>query len=163
VSESFDLMAVDNFVAGTVGEPGERIFYLQAKHDTTVVSLKLEKGQVQALASGMADVLVDRDGAERDGAERDGAERDADEPVRPSEMTEPVVAAWTVGMLGIGIDEDNNRLVVLANEVEEDDESDANTARFHLTFPQARGFVEHALFLVEYGRDFGRQNGHRPL
>lgn len=140
-------MTLNNFVAGTVGEPGERIFYLQAQDDRTLVSLKLEKGQVQALASGMADVLADLD---------------EHEPLRPSEMSEPVVEAWTVAMLGIGIDEDNDRLVVLANEVQED-ESEANTARFHLTFPQARGFVEHALFLVEYGRDFGRQNGHRPL
>jgi len=147
VSESFDLMTLNNFVAGTVGEPGERIFYLQAEDDRTLVSLKLEKGQVQALASGMADVLADLD---------------EHEPLRPSEMTEPVVEAWTVAMLGIGIDEDNDQLVVLANEVQED-ESEANTARFHLTFPQAQGFVEHALFLVEYGRDFGRQNGHRPL
>lgn len=147
MSESFDLTSLDNFVAGTVGEPGERTFYLQGRDDTTLVSLKLEKGQVQALASGIADVLVDRD---------------EDEAIRPSDMAEPVVEAWAVGMLGIGIDEDNNRLVVLLNEIQEDD-ADVSTARFHLTFPQARGFVEHALFLVEYGRDFGRQNGHRPL
>jgi len=147
VSESFDLTTLENFVAGTVGEPGERTFYLQGHDDATLVSLKVEKGQVQALASGIADAVADLDNVDL-------------EP--PADMTEPVITAWTVGMLGIGIDKDNDRLVVLANEIQDDD-SEPSTARFHLTFPQARGFAEHALFLVEYGRDFGRQNGHRPL
>ena len=45
---------------------------------------------------------------------------------------------------------------------DDDPEAEGAEARFHLTYEQARGFVGHALFLVEYGRDFGRQNGHRP-
>jgi hypothetical protein len=28
---------------------------------------------------------------------------------------------------------------------------------------QAKAFVDQALFLMEYGRDFGRQNGHKPI
>ena len=39
----------DRFVAGTVGEPGDRSFYLQAVHESRVVSVLLEKQQVQVL------------------------------------------------------------------------------------------------------------------
>ena len=151
MSESFDLLDPTNFVAGTVGEPGERIFFLQGTDLTTLVSLKLEKGQVQGLASGMAEVLDRMDDTEADSA-------------APSELVEPVMAAWTIGQLGIGVDEDGGRIVVVANELvdDEEQEDEGGTARFHLSYAQARGFQAHALFLVEYGRDFGRQNGHRP-
>jgi len=40
----------DRFVAGTVGQPGNRTFYLQAVHDARVVSVVLEKQQVAVLA-----------------------------------------------------------------------------------------------------------------
>ena len=147
MSESFDLVGPVNFVAGAVGEPGERTFYLQANDETTLVSLKVEKGQVHALASGIAEVL---------------GEPAADEtPFVPTELIEPVSSAWTIGGLGIGVDEANDRLVVVANELNEESDEPA-TARFHLTHSQARGFMDHALLLVEYGRNFGRQNGHRP-
>lgn len=149
MSESFDLPDPTNFVAGTVGEPGERIFFIQGADATDLVSLKLEKGQVQGLASGIAELLerLDTEGT----------------PTPPSQLVEPVMAAWTVGALGIGVDEDGERIVVVAEEITElDDEEEGASARFHLSYSQARGFVDQALFLVEYGRDFGRQNGHRP-
>lgn len=148
MSESFDLLDPTNFVAGTVGEPGERIFFIQGADPTDLVSLKLEKGQVQGLASGMAELL-----------ERLEADETA---TPPSTLVEPVMAAWTLGGLGIGLDEEGERIVVVAEELVEIDDEEGATARFHLTYSQARGFIEHALFLVEYGRDFGRQNGHRP-
>jgi uncharacterized repeat protein (TIGR03847 family) len=40
----------DRFVAGTVGQPGNRTFYLQAAHENRVVSVMLEKQQVAVLA-----------------------------------------------------------------------------------------------------------------
>ena len=40
----------DRFVPGTVGEPGERTFYLQARKGGAVVSVVLEKSQVAVLA-----------------------------------------------------------------------------------------------------------------
>ena len=43
MNESFDLLDPTNFVAGTVGDPGERIFFIQGADATDLVSLKLEK------------------------------------------------------------------------------------------------------------------------
>jgi len=60
MSDSFELRNPDNFVAGVVGEPGERIFFLQASEENLVVTMKVEKGQVQSLASYLADVLDDQ-------------------------------------------------------------------------------------------------------
>ncbi|MCP3936809.1 MAG: DUF3090 family protein [Actinomycetia bacterium] len=146
MSESFELLNTTNVVAGTVGAPGERIFFLQARDETTLVSVKLEKGQVQALASGILELL-----------EQIGDESD---PLKPADLVEPVMAIWTVGSLGVGIDEEAGRFVILAEELVEGEE-EASTCRFHTRFAQARGFATHALLLAEYGRDFGRRNGHR--
>ena len=156
MSESFDLTGPDNFVAGTIGEPGQRIFFLQGRQGPEIVTLKLEKDQIQALASSVGDIL-------------DDFEVDEDNPdhvtVAPQEMNEPVMAAWTVGGLGLGVDESNNRVMIMAEELPDDDEDETEPgrARFHLTAGQARGFIDHALLLIEYGRDFGRQNGHRRI
>lgn len=148
MSESFNLFEASNLVAGTVGEPGQRIFFVQARDSHTMLSLKLEKGQVHALASGILELLDDRG--------------DQSEAVRPQEMVEPVMAAWTVASLGLGIEEDADRLHVIAEELVDDDDAEPSIARIGLSFGQARGFAGQALLLVEHGRDFGRQNGHRP-
>ena len=52
----------DRFVTGTVGEPGDRTFYLQARKGKAVVSVVLEKSQVAVLAARMTELLstVDR-------------------------------------------------------------------------------------------------------
>jgi len=49
----------DRFVAGTVGQPGNRTFYLQAVHDARVVSVVLEKQQVAVLAERIDALLVE--------------------------------------------------------------------------------------------------------
>ena len=47
----------DRFVAGTVGEPGQRTFFLQARKASQVVSVTLEKVQVQVLAERLDQLL----------------------------------------------------------------------------------------------------------
>jgi len=49
VSESYRLDAPDHFTVGTVGPPGQRVFYLQAREARRIVTLKVEKEQVRAL------------------------------------------------------------------------------------------------------------------
>ena len=39
MSDNFELLTPDNFVAGTVGEPGDRIFFLQARDGADVVTI----------------------------------------------------------------------------------------------------------------------------
>ncbi|MCI3949131.1 MAG: hypothetical protein K0R11_1065, partial [Acidimicrobiales bacterium] len=56
---SFDLPEPDRFTAGTVGPPGQRVFFLQADGGGQVVTLRLEKAQVAALAEYLAAVLAD--------------------------------------------------------------------------------------------------------
>jgi uncharacterized repeat protein (TIGR03847 family) len=49
----------ERFVAGTVGQPGERTFYLQASGKGRVTSVVLEKIQVSRLAERLDELLDD--------------------------------------------------------------------------------------------------------
>ncbi len=49
--------APERFIVGTVGNPGERTFYLQVVKDGAIVTVALEKGEVAALAEGLQALL----------------------------------------------------------------------------------------------------------
>lgn len=141
MSRSFDLEAPDHFTVGAVGPPGQRIFYLQGRESGTLVTLKCEKEQVAALGEYLVRLLDRRPAA--------GAER----PPRDRALLEPVDAAWAAGAIGVGYDEDGDRIIVQANEqVEEESEAEPATARFRLTRAQATAFVEQARDLLKASR-----------
>jgi uncharacterized repeat protein (TIGR03847 family) len=176
MAASFDFEAPDFFTTGTVGVPGRRTFYLQAREAGNVVTLKLEKEQIRALAEYLAKLLND--------LPKPGA------LPRDMALLEPVSEAWVVGSLGVAYDESADRILIVAEELteeteededEEDDEPaegttveespraagasaepaeppeppespDTAKARFRLTRPQAAAFVERARSLVQAGR-----------
>ena len=139
VGPSFDLDAPDHFTAGAVGPQGERVFYLQGRQDSRLVTLKSEKEQVRALGTYLAQLLDKLPTA---------SERAPDSV----ELLEPVEAAWPVASLGLGWDEDRERIVVVAESVVEEEGEEAATARFAITRAQATAFVERAEALVKAGR-----------
>ncbi|MCF8543582.1 MAG: DUF3090 domain-containing protein, partial [Candidatus Nanopelagicales bacterium] len=49
--------APERFVAGTVGMPGDRTFFLQARQDSAVTSVVIEKAQAAALAERVDQLL----------------------------------------------------------------------------------------------------------
>ncbi len=142
MSASYDLNDLEHFTVGTVGPPGQRVFYLQAGVTGTLVSLKLEKQQVAALAEYLA-------GALREISD----DPDAIIPEADIGLIDPVEAEWSVGDIGIGYDENADRMLIMATEVpSEDDPDDPATARFHITRGQVAGFVARAREVVAAGR-----------
>lgn len=139
MSASFELESPDLFTAGTVGPPGQRVFYLQARQGRTLVTLKSEKEQVRALGEYLATLL-----------ERIPS---SGEPTPTGlALIEPVDEAWAVGTIGVGYDEASQRVVVVLNGVVEEEGEEAPSARFAVTRAQAAAFVERAQQLVRAGR-----------
>lgn len=141
----------ERFVAGTVGPPGERTFYLQARQGDAVVSVVVEKLQVAALAARMADVLAAVHG------EPPAVARATDD--RP--LDEPLAEAFRVGVMALAWDPDAARLVIEAQPISEDGEyveaADDDPAapdllRVSLPVEPARDFVRRAADLVAAGR-----------
>lgn len=155
MSDSFDLDAPDHFTAGTMGLPGQRAFYLQARQADTLVTLKSEKEHVRVLGEYLAEILAKLPPISEEDLPGDLA------------LLEPINPVWAAGSLGVGYDEEDDRVMVVAEElVEEEEEGGAEqekveqqeageeraTARFRITRGQAAAFVECARALVKAGR-----------
>lgn len=139
MSASFDFESPDHFTTGAIGPPGRRVFYLQARQARRIVTLKVEKGQVSALAEYLAGLLARM------------KDRDTSAP-EDLALLEPVEAAWIVGAIGVGYDEAKDRIVVEAAEASEEEGEEAAAARFRITRAQAAGFVERAQELMRASR-----------
>jgi uncharacterized repeat protein (TIGR03847 family) len=141
---SFEVADPMVFTTGTIGAPGQRVFYLQAQGDGLVVTLKCEKQQVGALADYLAGLLADLPTVE------------AGSVPTLLDLVEPVVPEWSVGTLAVAWDETNDRMVLVAEELvteeEQGDPMDVARARFLLTRAQVAAFVDRARELVAGGR-----------
>lgn len=147
----------DRFIAGTVGEPGERAFYLQAVQEARVVSVLLEKQQVQVLAERVGALLEEV--ARRFGADV-GSETEDVGDLQP--LTTPVEEEFRVGTMGLGWDSDASAVVVelLAatdDEVDEsvvldDTEEGPDAVRVFLSPEQAREFAARSGRVLSAGR-----------
>ncbi|AWH92087.1 MULTISPECIES: DUF3090 domain-containing protein [Dietzia] len=145
------------FVVGTVGQPGERVFFVQATEAGRTISVRCEKQQAQILSERMGD-LLDEIAAKSDipVPPAGGVVDDLD----PLEM--PVDAEFQVGTMGLGWDGERNQIVVelLAMDPSATDESvvlsDAEDApdalRVFLTPQRARQFVLRSERVVSAGR-----------
>ncbi len=148
-SPSFELPRPERFTAGTVGEPGQRVFFLQAAGEGRLVTLKVEKQQVGALAEHLAALLTDLP-----------VPGDDELIATDVDFVEPPGAEWVVGRMGVAWDEGDDRLVLQCEELVfvddpeevDPDEIDPATARFRLTRAQVAAFVEVARDLVSAGR-----------
>ena len=147
----------DRFVAGTVGEPGNRAFFLQARDGTRVTSVALEKVQVAALIQRLDELL---DELERRGIEGAGTLEtfDAD----PAPLDEPINEAFRAGTLSLGWDTQDDLVLLEAREQTEDEEEDEefdddaddgpDLLRVRITPLAARAFVGRALRVLAAGR-----------
>jgi uncharacterized repeat protein (TIGR03847 family) len=101
-----ELDPVDRITADAIGEPGQRSFFLQARRGTRLVTLLVEKQQVQLLAASVVEILarVGKETGEGPAEEEMGLE----EPIEPS---------WRVGRLSIGYEEERDLLLLEVAEL----------------------------------------------
>jgi len=150
----FEFDEVDVFTTGTLGEPGQRVFFLQARSEGKRYSIRCEKQQVAAIVMYLRRVLTDLPPAEQ--APLPGA----------LDLTEPGDPLFVLGPIGLGYDRTNDRLLVQLEELvpaeadDDDDDDDGldtdNVDRGHvrlfITRSQADAFCEHAEHVIEAGR-----------
>ncbi len=151
----------DRFVAGTVGEPGQRTFFLQATGGGRTTSVALEKQQVTVLAERV-DALLDEVVRLSGGEAAVPAVPVADaEDTSPLEV--PIEEDFRVGTMALAWDSDDERVIIEAQAVTEDDTDDETSLidetedgppllRVRISGTTARAFVKRALALVAAGR-----------
>jgi len=153
VRRVFDFDTPDRFVAGAIGEPGERTFYLQARQGGALVSVGLEKTQVAALAGRLSQLLDTLEGLE--GELPPHTARD-DRP-----LEEPTVELFRVGAMALAWDANTRRVVIEAQPLDDDGDFAESPARavdspdlvrVRVDPSRARDFVRRAASLVAAGR-----------
>jgi len=104
----------DRFVAGTVGQPGERTFYLQATSSGRVTSVALEKFQVSLLAERLEELLDEvlrRTGGLTSVPAATPSDLSDDEP-----LDLPLMEDFRVGAIALAWDGEDERVVIEAQE-----------------------------------------------
>src|SRR3954453_1137620 len=89
----------DRFVAGTVGLPGRRTFFLQATAGPRVTSVALEKTQVAALAERVEELLDE--GVRRSGGGAPGAAGGPPDVGDTAPLDTPVEEEFRVGTMAL--------------------------------------------------------------
>jgi len=147
---------VERFVVGTVGIPGERTFFIQARTGTRLVSVSLEKAQVAAIADRVLQILREIRLSEPltvfERAAYDGAP-----------LENPIDEEFRVGVIGLAYVSDRRMIEIdlqaIADSDNADDElleidtsSDQDILRILMTLGYAESFAKRANTVVAAGR-----------
>jgi uncharacterized repeat protein (TIGR03847 family) len=183
---SIELSNVQRITANAVGPPGERVFYVQARQGSQLISLLAEKEQVRALADAVNTLLDEL-------AEQNPRLSTSDDMlVLDMSLEEPIEPEFRIARMGLGYDPERDMVVLVlqgfgAETAEEgeallseesDSEEDPPVVRLSATRPQMRALSTHASNVVHAGRavcgNCGRpmdagghfcpeRNGHGPV
>ncbi len=160
----FDFTHPDRFIVGTVGLPGERTFFLQATEPGSVVTVTLEKEQVEMLGERMNELL---DMVRAKGGDGGRAVPAAADPAMADNagLEMPVDAEFRVGTMSLGWDTSESHLIVeclelttadaesgMSGDADDDDGDDRAALRVILSGAEAREFARRADQVVNAGR-----------
>ncbi len=136
----------DRCVAGTIGEPGERAFFIQARNRGRVISVALEKAQVQAIANRLelivAEVKKSNPLISIESVPQDDA---------PLET--PVDEEFQVGAISLAWNEIDKLISFELYELEEDEnDEEGQVLEINFSLGMAIAFVQRSKALVNAGR-----------
>jgi len=153
-----ELDPVDRITAGAVGPPGERVFYLQGRQADRLVTVLLEKQQIELLSASLVEILA-----------RSGKETGEGPGEEEMVLEDPVLPEWRAGRLSIGYDEARDLVLLECEEYvegsegegEEDDDDDDDDdvdgpeparIRFWASREQALALARHGAAVAAAGR-----------
>ncbi|WP_336208809.1 DUF3090 domain-containing protein [Nonomuraea sp. LPB2021202275-12-8] len=149
----FDYDPPERFVAGALGQPGARAFFLQARAEGRLTTVALEKLQVAALA-GRLEELLDEVLRRSGGTAHVPA-------IAPTDLADdapleaPLAEDFRVGTMALAWDPDTSQVVIEAQEVIDEEDLDAPEPamlRVRISAGAARAFTQRALKVVAAGR-----------
>ena len=146
--ETYEFEEASAIAVGALGRPGHRVFLLQVTDSARRITLKLEKGQVAALASSIDTLLEDLVQQEVATASGQG------EP-SPLQVDDelPLEPHFVAGQIGLGFDRETQRVVLVVQEIEYDQEDESpGVARVWATCTQMRALSLQAREAVAGGR-----------
>ncbi|MEZ0071096.1 DUF3090 domain-containing protein [Planotetraspora sp. GP83] len=158
----FDYDPPDRFVAGAVGQPGARTFFLQARGQGRITTVALEKFQVAVLADRLDELL--------DEVLRRSGGRAPVPAMAPADLTDeapldlPIDEDFRVGTMALAWDPETAQVIIEAQEATDADEEEVEdepivddrpepaVLRVRISAAAARAFSRRALDIVAAGR-----------
>ena len=136
----------ERFVAGTVGQPGERAFYLQIRSSSRLFSVAVEKAQVQAIAARM-EVMVSE-------VRKANPLINVDKlPLDDGPLESPIDSEFEIGAMSLSWNEETSLICVELFELEDDEEdSEGEVLEINITLGMACSFYSRSKAVVNAGR-----------
>lgn len=151
-----DLRPVTHIAADAIGPPGKRVFYIQGWQGDKSVTLIVEKFQIQTLAIGLEQYLEELQQKHPELPQAAGDYIEDKMHIHP-----PVDPIFRVGEIGLGYDEENDFLILVAREVvdEGEDAEQAGVVRFWCTRSQLLAMSRWGMEMASRGRPICPQCG----
>jgi uncharacterized repeat protein (TIGR03847 family) len=142
----FEFTKPDRFVAGTVGQPGERAFYLQVRSSSRLLSVAVEKAQVQAISARM-EIMVSE---VRKANPLITVEK---LPIDDAPLESPIDSEFQIGAMSLSWDDESKLICVELFELEDDEEdSEGEVLEINITLGMATAFSSRSKAVVNAGR-----------
>jgi len=136
----------ERFVSGTVGEPGERAFYLQVRSNSRLFSVAVEKAQVQAMSARLEVMIAEV---------RKANPLIAIEklPIDDTSLESPIEAEFQIGAMSLAWDEESKLICIELFELEDDEEeSEGEVVELNISLAVAAAFAARSKAVVNAGR-----------
>jgi len=152
----YEINPVDHITTDAIGEPGHRIFYLQASQNERNIILLVEKAQIQTLAIGLEQFLAEI------------MQQYPDLPEASSEYDEekmhirgPIDPLFRIGEFGLGYEVESDVIILVARAAVEEGQQPENVdeAQFWCTRSQIRAMCHWGIELAARGRPICPQCG----
>ena len=156
MAEEIDLQPVTHITTDAIGEPGKRIFYIQAWQGQRTLTVIVEKIQIQSLAVGLEQFLAE---IQQRFPELNEASSDYIED--KMRIHPPIDPIFRVGELGLGYDAEEDLVVLVTRELlgEEQDAEDARVVRLWCSRSQIRAMCHWGMEVASRGRPICPQCG----
>ena len=142
----FEFTTPGRFVAGTVGEPGERAFYLQIRDSSRLFSVAVEKAQVQAMVSRLEVMIAE--------IRKSNPLMTVEKlPTDDAPLESPIDSEFQIGAMSLAWDEDSKLICVELFELEDDEEDpEGEVVAVNISLGMATAFTVRSKAVVNAGR-----------
>lgn len=142
---SFLFESVERFVAGTVGQPGERAFFIQARHGNRLVTVAVEKLQVAAIAERLEIII-------NEFRKNDSSIRLITSEIDDAPLELPIESEFEVGSISISWDESKKMMSIELLEILTEEIEIPNTLGVQLSISMCSAFIKRSKALIGAGR-----------
>ena len=142
----YEFTTPERFVAGTVGEPGERAFYLQIRSNARLFSVAVEKAQVQAISARLEVMIAE--------IRKSNPLMIIEKlPIDDAPLESPIDAEFQIGAMSLAWDEESKLICVELFELEDDEEdAEGEVVEINITVAMAAAFAARSKAVVNAGR-----------